>query len=143
LIAAPNAAAARALVSLLDVEGDSTDGLSRIAGLAPFRLAGTLRLDGGPTNATALTVDGTLGGGRLTASLRLEGGRARWRTSPLDLAATIDSPDVARLAATLFAADITGRPAEPAKSGRVVLKAVGVPADGLLSFADATGEGLA
>jgi uncharacterized protein involved in outer membrane biogenesis len=138
LISAPNGAAARAFVSLLDAEGENGD-LDRIAALAPFRLAGTLRLSGGDTNATELTVDGTLGGGRVAASLRLDGGRSQWRTSPLDLHTTVDSPDVASLVAALFDTKIGE---SQATGGRVVVKAAGVPAEGLLAFADAKAEGL-
>lgn len=142
LVSAPTAQAARALLPLLDGEDRVSSDLDRIAGLAPFRLAGTLRLAGSPSNATALTVDGTLGGGRLSAALRLDGGRAQWRTSPLDLVATIDSPDVAELVAALFDANIRSNGAASAKNGRVVIKAAGIPADGLRAFADATAEGL-
>lgn len=142
LVSAPTAEAARALLSLLDTEDAKSSDLDRIAGLAPFRLAGTLRLDGTPSNATALTVDGTLGGGRLSAALRLDGGRAQWRISPFDLVATIDSPDVAGLVAALFDAKIRNNGAAPAKSGRVVIKAAGIPAEGLRAFADATADGL-
>ncbi|MCC7252646.1 AsmA family protein [Hyphomicrobium sp.] len=142
LISAPDARAARALVTLLDVEGAPIEDVARIAGLAPFRLAGTLQLSGDASNANTLAVDGTLGGGRLTAALRLDGGRAQWRTSSLDLQATIDSPDVAQLVATLFDANIKSSGSEPAKSGRAVIKAAGVPAERLLSYADVTAEGL-
>lgn len=144
LVAAPNAAAARAFVSLLGAEDNASHAhLDRIAALAPFRLAGTLQLAGGAANANTLQVNGTLGGGRLAASLHLYGGRAHWRTSPLDLQATIESPDVAQLVTALFDASIKRRGTpEPAKSGKVVVKAAGTPADGLLSFADVSAEGL-
>lgn len=141
LISAPNSDAARALVSLIEADGADKD-LDRIAGLAPFRLAGTLRLTGGATNSNALSVDGSLGSGRLTASLRLDGGRGAWRTSPLDLEATFDSPDVEGLVATLFDTRINSGSAAAAKNGRLVVKAAGVPAEGLLGFADATADGL-
>ncbi len=144
LLSAPNAAAARAFVSLLGAEDNASNAhLGRIAGLAPFRLAGTLQLAGGTANPNTLQVNGTLGGGQLAASLRLDGGRALWRTSPLDLQATIDSPDVAQLVASLFDASVKRRGApSPAKSGHLVIKAAGIPADGLLAFADVTAEGL-
>lgn len=143
LVSAPNAAAARAFVSLLGAEDGARAHLDRIAGLAPFRLAGTLQLSGGAANSNTLRVDGTLGGGRLAAALRLDGGRAQWRTSPLDLQATIDSPDVAQLVAALFDANIKSRGAAfPTKSGHVVIKAAGTPADGILSFADVKADGL-
>jgi len=143
LVSAPNAEAARALASLLDTDGGSLDGLERIQRLAPFRLAGTLGLKGGASNASTLTIDGTLGGGRITASLALAGGREKWRTSPLDLHATFSNPDVAALVSALFDTKLATRAGEAPKSGRLVIKAAGVPADGLVSLADATAEGLA
>jgi uncharacterized protein involved in outer membrane biogenesis/tetratricopeptide (TPR) repeat protein len=140
LVSAPSAAAARALVSLLDVEDASSKALDRIARLAPFRLAGTLQLGGAPLNATVLSADGTLGGGRITATVKLDGGRAKWRTSPLDASVSLDSPDVAELVAALFDSDIQGLDAGAAP-GRMVIKAVGTPSEGLVSLADVTGNG--
>lgn len=143
LVSAPNVEAARAFLSLLGFEDGSKEDLDRVAGLAPFRLAGTLGLSGAASNSNTLSLDGTLGNGRLSASLRFDGGRAQWRTSPLDFNATIDSPDVAGLVATLFDAKLkSGSGSAPATSGSAIIKAAGVPADGLLSFADVTGEGL-
>ena len=142
LISAPNAAAGRAFLTLLDVEDASLPTFDRFARLAPFRLAGALELSGGAANASTLDLDGTLGGGRLSASLRLDGGIGQWRTAPLDVQASAENPDVAALVATLFDTQIKSTAAEPPRSGRVVIKATGVPAQGLLSLADVTAEGL-
>lgn len=142
LVSAPSTAAARAFLTLLSSEEDLSAGdLDRFAGLAPFRLAGTLNLSGGATNASTLSVDGTLGGGKLSAALRLDGGSANWRTSPMDLTATIDSPDATKLVATLFGGKVSRGGAQPVR-GRAVIKASGVPTDGLLSFADVSGDNL-
>jgi uncharacterized protein involved in outer membrane biogenesis len=138
LVSAPSPAAARAFVSLLDTEDAQEETLERIAGLAPFRLAGTLKLAGAPSNATTLSVDGTLSGGRLSGALKLDGGRAKWRVSPLDLSLTLDSPDVGRVVAALFDAKISETPAQ----GQVVIKAAGTPSDGLVSLADVSADGL-
>jgi uncharacterized protein involved in outer membrane biogenesis len=143
LVSAPSAEAARAFVALLGAGDGADDLLGRIAGLAPLRLAGTLELAGGATNAQSLRVDGTLGGGRFAASLRLDGGRAQWRTAPLDLQATADSPDLAKLITALSGVAIGGSGASPpGGDGRLVIKAAGVPAEGLLAFADAKADGL-
>jgi uncharacterized protein involved in outer membrane biogenesis len=141
LVSAPSADAARAFFTLLSSEDLSAGDLDRFAGLAPFRLAGTLNLSGGATNASTLAVDGTLGGGKLSAALRLDGGSANWRTSPMDLTATIDSPDAAKLVATLFGGKVSRKATQPVR-GRAVIKASGVPADGLLGFADVSGDNL-
>lgn len=142
LISAPTRQAAEALLSLLDAEGERPADLGRLAALAPFRLAGTLTLAGGPANASTLAIDGTIDGGRLSASLRLEGGRSKWRTSPLDVQATIDTPNMARMVATLFDAPIAAPADVEAQGGRAIVKAAGVPAEGLLAFAEATADGL-
>ncbi len=142
LVSAPNAQAVRSFVSLLDLNGDVSDDLDRIASLAPLRLAGTLRLNGGASSATVLNLDGTVGGGRVSTSLRLDKGRTQWRTAPLDLQATIESPDVAALVTTLFDARLKAEPGEAPKAGRVVIKASGVPADGMLALADVKSDTL-
>jgi hypothetical protein len=141
LISAPNAEAARAFVALLDAD---TPQLDRIARLAPMRLAATLKLASGSAKAgsNTLALDGTMGGGRLVASVRIDGEAGAWRSSPLDVQATLDSPDLAGLVTALFDARALGPPGEPAKPGRMVIKATGVPEQGLLALADATADGL-
>lgn len=140
LVSAPSAQAARSFLSLLGVDDDAPAGAVRVARLAPFRIAGTLRLEGGTANATSLDIDGTLGGGRIAGSLSLAGGRAKWRTSPLDAQMRIESPDVTELVATLFDTPIRPARGTEAQSGRVLFKAVGVPAEGLLSLAEITAD---
>jgi len=140
LVLAPNAAAARTLLALLDTDGTAASELDRLSRLAPIRLAGSLDLGGSPANASALSVDGTVGGGRLTATLRLEGGRSEWRSSPFDVQASVDSPNIEDLLAALFDARIK---VDQPTSGRAIIKATGVPATGLLAYADVTADGLA
>ncbi|AHB50389.1 hypothetical protein W911_15670 [Hyphomicrobium nitrativorans NL23] len=143
LIAAPNARAARGFLELIDGD-DGTLGrdFDRIAGLAPLRLAWTLDLAGGETQATNLSLDGTLSGGRMAATLKLDRGRGQWRTQPLDLKANLENPNIARLTATLLGVEIATDAAERPGSGRAVIKVAGVPYDGLLALADVTAEGL-
>ncbi|HRO49754.1 MAG TPA: AsmA family protein [Hyphomicrobium sp.] len=143
LIAAPNPRAARAFLDLVDGE-DSAFGqdFDRIAGLAPLRLAWTLDLAGGDTQAIKLSLDGTLAGGRAAATLGLDRGRGQWRTQPLDFKANLENPNIARLAATLLGVDIASDAAERSGNGRAVIKAAGVPSEGLLTLADVTATGL-
>ena len=143
LIAAPNARAARGFLDLIDGE-DGTVGqdFDRLAELAPIRLAWTLDLAGGDTQATKLSLDGTLSGGRMAATLKLDRGRGQWRSQPLDFKANLENPDIARVAATLLGVEIATDAAERAGSGRAVIKAAGVPSDGLMGLADVTAEGL-
>lgn len=143
LVAAPTADAARAFIALLDAEPAAAAELDRIATLAPFRVAGTLRLSGAPADASSLSLDGTVGQGRIAATLKLDGGRSKWRSSPLDLDLALDNGDVPRVLAALVGAKSARATAASApRAGRVVLKAAGTPADGLLALADASAEGL-
>lgn len=142
LVSAPNVQAAQSFLSLLGLETGTSAEATRIARLAPFRIAGTLRLEGGAANATSLNIDGVLGGGRISGSLNLAGGRAKWRTSPLDAQVRIESPDAFELVATLFDTPIRPVRGTEAQSGRVLIKAVGVPAEGLLSLAEITADGI-
>ena len=143
LVAAPTAEAARAFIALLDAEPTAAADLDRIATLAPFRVAGTLRLAGAPADASSLSLDGTVGQGRISATLKLDGGRSKWRTSPMDLNLALDNGDVPRVLAALVGAKSPRATAASApRPGRVVLKAAGTPADSLLALADASAEGL-
>ena len=143
LIAAPNARAARGFLELIDGDdGALSQDFDRIAGLAPLRLAWTLDLAGGDTQATKLSLDGTLSGGRLASTLKLDRGRGQWRTQPLDFKANIENPNIARLAATILGVEIATDATARSGSGRAVIKAAGVPSDGLLALADVTAEGL-
>ncbi len=125
LVSAPNAEAARAFLTLLDADPAVATDLDRVASLAPFRVAGTLQLAGAPTDGSTLSLDGTLGGGRLSATVRLDGDRTKWRTAPLDAQMSLESRDIARVIATLLGAKPiateqapAGQPARPpARSG--------------------------
>ncbi len=143
LIAAPSARAARGFLELVDGDdGALGQDFEHIAGLAPLRLAWTLDLAGGDTQATKLSLDGTLSGGRLAATLKLDGGRGQWRTQPLDFKASLENPNIARVTAALLDVDIASDATERSGSGRAVIKAAGVPSDGLLALADVTADGL-
>ncbi len=143
LVAAPNKDAAQAFLSLLEMEPTLAADLDRVARLAPFRLAGSLTLAGAPADASRLTLDGSVGPGRVSATLRLDGGRAAWRSAPLALDLKLENSDVARVLATLAdARRLPTVPAAAAPSGRLVVKAEGVPAEELLVLADASGDGL-
>lgn len=143
LIAAPNPRAARAFLTLLDGDdGTLIQDFDRLSALAPLRLAWRLDLSGSETQATRLSLDGVLGGGQMSAALSLDGGRGKWRSSPLDIHADLDNPDIASLLGTIFNADIGTDAARRAGSGRAVFKIAGVPEDGLLAVADVTAQGL-
>jgi AsmA family/AsmA-like C-terminal region len=144
LVSASTATAANAFIRLLDLPPDQEETIgSHISALAPFRVAGSLKFRERTESAADLTLDGIVQGGRMRASLRMDGGRQEWRTSPVDVSATIDTSDTERLLAGLLARKgvfSSGRPAPTA--GRVTVKAVGMPSTGLLSLLTVEAEGL-
>jgi uncharacterized protein involved in outer membrane biogenesis len=143
LISAPTEQAVRSFLALIHGDGEPDADLQRLTRLAPLRLAGALQLSGGAANASALSLDGTMQGGRISASVRLDGGRSQWRSAPLDVQASVESPDIAKLVSTLFDARIKADASEAPKGGRAAIKATGTPTNGLLSLADVNADGLA
>ena len=141
LIDAPTPAAAVAFLDLLELEKDQRARAERLAKLAPLRLAGSLNFSGAAEGAADLSLDGTVEGGRLTALVRLAGGQGSWRGEPIDISATLDAPGVEKLFATSPAAQARSSDiAAPPKPGRVVLKAAGTPANGMLSLLQITSD---
>jgi uncharacterized protein involved in outer membrane biogenesis len=141
LIEAPTAEATLAFLDLLDLEKDQRAGVERIAKLAPLRLAGSLDFTGEAEGAADLSLDGTVEGGRMTALVRLAGGQGSWRSEPIDISATLDAPGVERLLAASPPAHARAADTPTAlKPGRVVLKAGGIPANGMLSLLQITSD---
>lgn len=143
LIIAPTAGAVDDFVRLFDLPDNERPDNDRLKRLAPLRLAGTLSVGERAQSAVDLTVDGVVQGGRAIATARLDGGRTGWRASPIDVTARFDSPDVERLIASL----LSSAAAKPeaggvARPARLVVKAAGTPAAGLLTLAALKGDGL-
>lgn len=139
LVSAPNEAAAKTFVRLLDLDDNDEASLERLSRLAPLRVAATLTLHSGEINTSYLAVDGSLGGGRITAALQLQGGRDGWRKAPADVTATITSPDVERLVSALFNARTPAAGTSP-QPGQLLFKAAGTPTTGLLTVAEVNSD---
>lgn len=135
LIVAPNATSAQNFADLTGISTQAPELVAYFDKLGPMRLAGTLQLGMRVPGAADLTLDGTLRGGRLTASLELDGGLGGWRAAPVNLTGRLETPDVAQaldaLSLGLPLRQATGEPA----SGRLMARASGTPAKGLLAFA--------
>lgn len=141
LVSAPNEAAVKTFIRLLDLDAKDEASLERLSRLAPMRVAATLTLHSGETNTSHLALDGSLGGGRITAALQLQGGREGWRKAPADITATIASPSVERLVSALF--DVRTPAAastSPQQPGQLLLKAAGTPTSGLLTIAEVSSD---
>lgn len=111
---------------------------TRFQALAPLRLAGTVTF--GQRTPTSLDIigEGEANGGALQIAGRFDGSDSGWRSSPTELTVSITNPVSANLAALLLPAtgslgtDNAARP--DAKPGRLLLRAGGVPADGMATL---------
>ena len=108
---------------------------SWMARFAPLRLAFVSRLGNGGPTAAELNLDGMVRGAPLVASLTLDGGWSGWRTAPVDGLVVSESAEVARLAQTaLSGSSASGGDAEAYGRGRLLLKVVGTPAQGVTTL---------
>jgi len=144
LVTASSPAALDTLMRLFGDGGpDATLGL-QLAPLTPARLA--VRMGFGERTAMAadFVVDGIAGGGRISASVSLDGGLEGWRKLPVDIAATIETPDARRLVSVVTQnAVASSTPSVAPQRGLVLLKAVGVPEKGLVTQASIGAQELA
>lgn len=118
--------------------------LMRIAGLVPpwqpsavhsghalpLHLSGRVRLDAAETMQATVSLDGTLGRGRIAANVRMTPGEASWRDWPTDLAVTLTGRDSAALADLLSARSRRAAP-DAADPASIVLRGIGTPGGGL------------
>src|SRR5262249_783861 len=114
----------------------------RAKALAPLRIAGSLAFGARTPTSIDLALDGEANGAGAKLNARLDGGPAGWRTGPADGTGVIESSDAQAVAAILAPASAPGRSANPAL-GRVMVKAAGVPNEGLVSLASVAAGDLA
>ncbi len=142
VLATPAKDAFSDFVRLWHLSEDDSRQAMRYGELAPMRLAGTIRLGQRAKGAADIFADGSIEGGRVVATARLDGGLENWRNAGADLAMTIQAPDIVdtfdRLAAR------ASRPvSEPRqRPGEIFIKAVGTPANGMLAAATVKASGL-
>ncbi|MDX2288032.1 MAG: AsmA family protein [Hyphomicrobiaceae bacterium] len=146
LVEGETAGAATALAVLIGGEASGQAAGPRLAGLAPYRLAGTLAI--GAEGRTAADVDlaGSVRGSPLSARVRLANGLTGWREAPADISVHIgDGGGASLLAGWLgmgaVSAGAGGRPGDTAGplvagAGSGMLKAVGIPGKGLLTLVE-------
>lgn len=143
LIVANDATSAKTFVDVAGLDTYAPDLADHFARLAPFRLAGTLNLGSRHPAATDLKLDGLVRGGRLTASVDLDGGFSGWRTAYAGMTARLEAPDVDQAAAALLGLTPSATdPSSPPRPGVIVARAAGAPQDGLLAFAAIQSEGV-
>jgi uncharacterized protein involved in outer membrane biogenesis len=106
---------------------------SRQQAILPLRLAGTLTFGARGNTSADWTIDGEVGGAPVKVSARFDGSSGGWRGGRAELAASVDAPDAVKLAGLLFPGRQPGGRTAGAKAGRLLVRASGVPADGLTS----------
>jgi hypothetical protein len=131
------------LAALLGVPAGFRPGDGRERSLVPLRLAGALALGGRTATSADLTVDGETGGAVVKVNARFDGGTGGWRSGRADITATADSTDAARIVGLLFPEAMPAGRVGSAKSGRILIRAGGVPAEGLTSVATVDAADLA
>ena len=81
-----------------------------------------------------IRADGQTDGGRVVATVRLDGGLANWRNAGADIDLTMRAADVVQALDSL-GARVSATASQPQRPGEIFLKAVGTPAQGLLATA--------
>ena len=122
------------LAELLGVPDSFRPGERRAQGMAPLRLGGSIALGTRTPTAADILLDGEANGAGVRATARLDGNAAGWRKGFADLTGTIEGPEAGRIVAALLG---SGSPSggDGGRPGRILVKAGGLPADGLTTIA--------
>ena len=139
---ADSAQAIAPLADLLGVPEAFRPDARRAQAMAPLRLAGSMSLGARTPTSADVILDGELNGAGVKLNARLDGGPAGWRTGAADLTALVESADANVLAAMLAPSRSPGGSGTPVP-GRLLVKASGVPAQGLMVLASMDASDLA
>ncbi len=134
LATAKTAAGLKSLVDVLGLPPGLEPDSARADMLVPLRVAGTLTFANRYPASTDLAADGDANGITVRISSRLEGPQAAWKDQTADITVAAEAGDSSRLSALLFGI----APAKLAETvpGRLLIKAAGIPAQGLQAVAD-------
>jgi uncharacterized protein involved in outer membrane biogenesis len=133
-LAAASAESVTPLAALLGVPPALRPGDSRQQAMVPLRLAGTLTFGARSATSADWAIDGEAAGAAVRVSARLDRGAGGWRNGRADLTASIDASDTTKLAGLLFPEGLPAARAGSAKPGRVLVRAGGIPSEGLASL---------
>ncbi|HWE21414.1 MAG TPA: AsmA family protein [Hyphomicrobiaceae bacterium] len=131
------------LAGLLGVPDAFRPGESRERAMAPLRLAGTLTFGARTATSADLTLDGEGNGAAVRVAARFDGGSGGWRSGRADLTASVDAGDAAKVAGFLFPGGAPPGRSVSLKPGRILVRAAGIPAEGLTSVASVEAADLA
>jgi len=141
VIGADSAQAIAPLADLLGIPDAFRPDARRAQALAPLRLAGSASLGARTPNSADIVLDGELNGASVKLNARFDGGAGGWRTGPADLTALVEGANGAPIAALLAGGSSPATGANPVP-GRLLIKASGVPAQGLAALASMDADGL-
>jgi hypothetical protein len=134
LATAKTAAGLKSLADVLGLPpGLEPDG-ARADVLVPLRVAGTLTFANRNPASADLAAEGDASGITVKISSRLEGTQGTWKDQTADITIAAEASDSSRLAALVFGSP-QAKPAEIVP-GRLLVKAAGIPAQGLQAVAD-------
>ena len=134
-VVAETAAGITPLAELLGVPIAFRPGDSREQMMVPLRLAGTMTFGGRTATAADLTVDGEANSAAIRVNARFDGGPGGWRKGRADLTGSIESSDAAKITSLLFAGAMPAGRVDAAKPARILIRAAGIPSEGLTSLA--------
>ena len=134
VIGADTGPAIAPLAELLGIPEAFRPDAMRARAMVPLRLAGSMAFGARTPTSADLVLDGEANGASAKLAARLDGGPTGWRSGPADVTGLVEGNDAQAIAALLAPGGSSGRAANPG-SGRVVVKATGVPSEGLVSLA--------
>jgi uncharacterized protein involved in outer membrane biogenesis len=142
VVGADTAQAIAPLAELLGIPEAFRPGTRRAQGMVPLRLAGSMAFGARTPTSADLVLDGEANGSGVKLNARFDGGQGGWRSGPAELTGLIEGGDAPAVAAFLAPGGSTSRGGSPG-SGRVMVKASGVPSDGLTTLASVEADDLA
>jgi hypothetical protein len=143
VIGADSAQAIAPLADLLGIPEAFRPDTRRAQAMAPLRLAGSMSLGARTPTSADVVLDGEINGAGVKLNARLDGGPSGWRTGSADLTALVESADAGAIAALLAPGRSLGRGGGDPGPGRLLVKASGVPTQGLATLASVDAGGLA
>ena len=133
-VVAETAASVAPLAELLGIPAAFRPGNSREQAIVPLRLAGSISFGSRTATSADLVVDGEANSAVVKVVARFDGGTGGWRRGRADLTGSIEASDAAKVASLLLPAGIPPGRVDSAKPGRIVLRAAGIPSDGLTAL---------
>ena len=142
VIGADSGAAIAPLAELLGIPEAFRPDARRARTMVPLRLAGSMAFGARTPTSADLVLDGETNGVPARLNARLDGATGGWRSGAADVTAVIEGNDAQAIAALLAPGGSAGRASNPG-SGRVVVRATGVPGEGMVSLASVEAGDLA